>query len=96
MKRNTMYSNVRFSADVLREAYRVFMAQVDPGGTAPLSSKSSVELGNRTLGLDSVEEFFEEYGKCSGAHLLAEPLTDHRGRMRVIVVPWDPKRLHVR
>ena len=85
MKRRTKYDNVRFSADVLREAYRVFMAQVDPGGTAPLSSASSAEVGNRTLDLDSVEKFFHEYRKGSDAHLLAEPLTVHRGRMHVFV-----------
>ena len=87
MKRKTMYDNVRFSADVLREAFRIFMAQLDPGGTAPLSSASGAEVGNLTLDLDSVEEFFEEYGRGSHAHLLAEPLTDHQGRMRVIAVP---------
>ena len=35
MKRETYYDNVRFSADVLREAYRVFLAQVDPGRNGP-------------------------------------------------------------
>ena len=35
MKREIYYDDIRFSADVLREAYRVFLAQGRPRGNGP-------------------------------------------------------------
>ena len=97
MKRETAYDNVRFSTDVLREAYRVFMAQVDPGGTAPLSSASRAEVGNRAFDLGLCRGGFskstEEGSGCAPPRGTSDrpPGKDARDCSARV-----PKRLHVR
>ena len=86
MERETYYDNVRFSADVLREAYGVFLAQVDPEGTAPVYGWHEAELGNDTWDRDSVEEFFEDYRRGTGhASFNMSPRTDWHANIRVFV-----------
>jgi hypothetical protein len=65
MKKTKYYRYTRFSADVLREAIKVFQARTNKGKPAPAVFRSA-EVGDSTWYYDSPEEFFADYRKDDG------------------------------
>jgi predicted nucleotide-binding protein len=65
MKKSKRYEYTRFSADVLREAIKVFQAKTNRGKPA-WSVIMSADVGDSTWHYDSSEEFFADYRKAHG------------------------------
>ena len=65
MNKTKTYSPVHFSADVLREADRVFRSQADPDGEDSFRYTLEVEVDNAVWKHDSLSEFYSDYRRMS-------------------------------
>lgn len=86
-KRSSTYQRVRFSADVLREAYRVFVAQVSSERPVPLSCSQEVTVGDDKWErrYEDMEEFYEDYREGDSARFRVTSLSDHGEEMTISV-----------
>ena len=86
-RRSSTYQRVRFSAAVLREAYRVFVAQVSSEGPVPLFCSQEVTVGDDKWErrYEDVEGFFEDYRKGDSARFRVTSLSDRREEMDISV-----------
>ena len=76
-----------FPADILREAYGVFVAQVNSEGPVPLdcSQEVTVDDDRWERRYEDVEEFFEDYRKADSARFRATSLSDRREELDISV-----------
>lgn len=65
MQKKRDYKQVRFSAEVLQEAFEVFKQQVDPKNKHSPEFYLDVEVDNATWHHDSLEEFYADYRRTS-------------------------------
>ena len=74
LQKTREYKQVRFSADVLQEASRVFRKQVDPENEHSPEHYLSVEVDNAEWHHDSLEEFLADYRRTSRGAIYSERL----------------------
>ena len=74
MQKTKEYNHVRFSADVLQEASRVFREQVDPKNEQSSEYYLSVKVDDAEWHHDSLEEFLADYRRTSRSATYSERL----------------------
>lgn len=75
MEKTKYYQNVKFSAQVIKEAHELFLSQLDATKKIGKPSSMIVEIGDESWNLDTRQEFLSEYPKasdCTFAHYAQE------------------------
>ena len=92
MKKEQTYRDIRFSADAMREAIRIFTDRVDNAGNKIELQRLKLDHGDATWHYDSTEEFLADFRRLSGfasltlyARGLALEIAQYRDRAEVSV-----------
>ena len=75
MEKNKCYYATKFSAQVIEEAYNLFLSQLDAIKEIGKPGKMSVRIGDEEWVLDTLQEFLSEYpkgNKCFFYHQIQE------------------------
>lgn len=92
MEKSKYYYSVKFSAQVIEEAYDLFLSQLDATKEIDKPSSMSVSIGDEEWNFDTSQEFLSEYPKgndCHFSHQIQECV------FRVFLLDKEFTRVHV-
>ena len=89
MRKEKNYRQTRFSADVIREAVRVFRSQMGPEARPNSRFYLSVELDDSIWRHDSEEQFFADYRRSTGGAVFQEEVSSYDFRLQAYPTSVD-------